>query len=92
MLWVSVSERSWEIYSAGYGIGTYDAEGCFGYLSNSLPDFKINIGLHANVWFQPDAFRPLLELHDGDHPLIDAQNNGISVSQLERWAAIMHRG
>jgi hypothetical protein len=92
VVWVSVSERSWNIYRAGYGGGTYEAEGCFGFLCNSLPDFELKSGLPANVWFLPDGHRPVVELQDAAHPLVDAQRSGIPASQIERWASIMHRG
>jgi len=90
-VWVSVSERSWDIYSAGYGAGEYKAEGCFGFLANAVPGYGGSSGLHADVWFQPDGLRPLIALHDGDHPLISAQKDGVDLAQVEQWAASIHR-
>jgi len=31
-VWMSISERSWDIYKLGFDGGTYSEEGCFGYL------------------------------------------------------------
>jgi hypothetical protein len=92
VVWLSVSEPSWHAYRAGFGGGHYPAPGCFAYLMNEIPDFEGSFGLTANVWFQPDGLRPIVELHDGDHALPVAQAQGIDISQVERWAATIHRG
>jgi len=92
IVWLSVSEQSWQAYLAGFGIGNYPEPGCFAYLMHQIPDFEGSLGLPANVWFQPDGLRPLVELQEGDHALVEAQKDGIGLSQIERWAASMHRG
>lgn len=89
-VWVSISERSWDIYRAGFGHGTYAERGCFGYLVNTIPDYPASMHLHADVMFEPDGLRPTIHLHDADHPLVAAQRDGIDVAQVERWAAAMH--
>jgi hypothetical protein len=86
-VWVSVSEASWDAYKDGFLVGEYDREGCFGYLANELPDFPDSQLLHVDVWFQPAGRRPRLTLHDVDHPLVAAQNNGIAATQIARWAS-----
>jgi hypothetical protein len=90
-VWVSVSEKSWAVYKDGYGSGSYAEQGCFGFLSNKIPDFESSTGLYTDVWFQPDGLRPLLELHETDHPLVKAQREGIDLAQIERWASMMHQ-
>jgi len=90
IVWLSVSEPSWHAYRAGFGVGTYPEPGCFAYLMHEIPDFEGSSGLPADVWFQPDGLRPLVVLHDGDHPLVKAQREGIGLPQIERWAARMH--
>ena len=92
IVWLSVSEPSWHAYRAGFGIGTYSEPGCVAYLMHEIPDFEGSLGLPVDVWFQPDGLRPLVALHDGDHPLVKAQSEGIDMPQIERWAARMHRG
>lgn len=92
IVWLSVSEQSSHSYLAGFGGGEYTEPGCFAYLMHQIPDFEGSLGLKANVWFQPDGLRPLVELQDGDHSLAKAQVQGVDLSQVERWAAIMHRG
>lgn len=91
-VWMSVSERSWDIYRNGFGDGRYETEGCFGYLMHDIPDYPGSFGLHADVWFRPDNLRPVVELHDIDHPLVLAQKGGADVAQVARWASMMHAG
>lgn len=90
-VWSSVSEKSWAVYEDGFRSGVYGEQGCFGYLSNEIPGFPARASLHANVWFQDDRMRPLMELHETDHPLYFAQRDGIDVGQVERWVALSHR-
>lgn len=90
-VWCSVSEKSWEIYKAGYGSGDYAEKGCFGFLIDRIPDLESTSNLPANLWFEPDGLRPWVELHDGPYPLVLAQREGIEPSQIERWASMMHQ-
>jgi hypothetical protein len=91
IVWLSVSQPSWRVYLDGFGTGTYPQPGCFAYLMHEIPDFEGSLGLPANIWFQPDGLLPLVELQDGHHALVKAQQEGIGLSQIERWAAGMHR-
>lgn len=90
-VWVSVSERSWDIYRTGFDSGVYGAEDCFGYLMQEVPEYEGSYHLHANVFFQPERLRPSVVLQDSEHALVAAQRNGIEVAQIERWAALSHR-
>jgi len=90
-VWCSVSEKSWEVYKAGYGGGEYSEQGCFGFLVDRIPDLETTENLPANLWYQPDGLRPVVMLHEGEHPLIRAQEQGIGMAQVERWASMMHR-
>ncbi|MEX0345786.1 MAG: DUF2199 domain-containing protein [Rhizobiaceae bacterium] len=86
-VWVSVSEASFDDYLEGWDTGTYSREGCFGYLCNELHEFPESTHLHADVEFPPADLRPLVYLHDADHPLVEAQRHGISLSLVEKIAA-----
>ncbi|MGF7005760.1 DUF2199 domain-containing protein [Aminobacter sp. BE322] len=89
-VWMSVSERSWDIYGVGFASGTYAEDGCFGYLMHDVPDYSGSMFFNADVWFQPARLRPRVALHETDHPLFLAQRDGIEPAQIERWAALMH--
>lgn len=90
-VWMSVSERSWNIYRDGYDDGQYEDDGCFGYLMHDIPEYPSSMHLHANVVFQPGKMRPRVFLQDTDHPLFAAQRDGVDVAQIERWVALTHR-
>ena len=90
-VWMSVSERSWDIYRTGFDSGVYGVEGCFGYLMQEVPDYEGSYLLHADVFFQPGNLRPSVVLQEAEHPLVAAQRHGIEVEQIERWAALSHR-
>lgn len=90
-VWMSVSERSWDVYRIGFDSGVYGEAACFGYLMHEIPDFEGSFLLHADVFFQPGKLRPNVFLQEGKHPLIAAQRQGIDVAQIERWAALVHR-
>ncbi|KQU75339.1 hypothetical protein ASC75_18490 [Aminobacter sp. DSM 101952] len=89
-VWMSLSERSWDIYREGFVSGAYAEEGCFGYLMHDVPGFPSSLFLNADVWFQPERLRPRVALHETHHPLYMAQCVGISPSQVKRWAMLMH--
>jgi hypothetical protein len=59
----------------------------FGWLDNELPIYQPSTRhLKANVHFQADNQRPLIELQRSDHPLAIEQHEGIT---LERVQAII---
>lgn len=86
-VWMSVSQKSWDIYSAGFNNGSYEVDACFGYLLNSLPGSPTSLLLHANVTFGEGKSRPVVWLHDADHPIVEAQRNGVTLGQVEEWVA-----
>jgi len=90
-VWMSVSEKSWDTYRAGFESGVYGAKGCFAYLMHEAPDYEASYRLHADVFFQPEKLRPRVALQDANHPLVAAQRRGIEVAQIERWVALSHR-
>ena len=86
-VWMSVSERSWNIYLDGYDSGDYAEEGCFGYLSNLITAYPDSFNLPADVYFRSDSLRPLVVLHEGSNPFISDQRNGMNVEVLESLLA-----
>ena len=60
----------------------------FGWLCNAIRIYQPStLGLASNVHFQPNNQRPLIGLHDGYHPLIVEQRNGITLARVEEIAA-----
>ncbi|BCG94976.1 DUF2199 domain-containing protein [Mesorhizobium sp. 131-2-1] len=90
-VWMSLSERSWNVYRDGFDSGQYEVELCFGYLMHDIPEYPSSMLMHANVVFQPGNQRPKVFLHEADHPLVAAQRDGVDVTQIERWVALSHR-
>ena len=88
-VWSSLSKASfdrltdtWDDQETPSG-GTY-----FGWLCNALPEFPDALGLPLDVVTRADL-RPTLVLHDGDHPLVVAQRNGVT-HQWVRSVAEQH--
>lgn len=86
-VWVSISEKSWDAYLAGFEDGIHAIDNCFGYLMHNLPDMPDTWHMHVTVEFQPGKQRPRIFLNQTDHPLVIAQANGVSMDQVERWVA-----
>jgi len=49
----------------------------FGWLSNEIPEFPGSLSLPLDVVTREVELRPVFELHDGDHPLVRAQREGV---------------
>jgi hypothetical protein len=86
-VWMSISEQSWNIYWIGFRSGKYAEEGCFGYLSNNISTYPNSFNLRADIYFQPDSQRPLVELHSFDHPLVHDQCHGMKIEIVEALAS-----
>jgi hypothetical protein len=63
----------------------------FGWLSNSIPGYPETVSLPLDVMTNALDLRPALVLHDGDHPLVREQRNGISWERVREIAELnMH--
>ena len=86
-VWISVSERNWDIYWEGFESGKYVEEGCFGYLSNSISVYPDSFNLPADVYFGSGNQRPKVVLHERNHPLVNDQMTGMRVEIIEALAS-----
>ncbi|MDJ0612986.1 MAG: DUF2199 domain-containing protein [Rhizobiaceae bacterium] len=86
-VWMSVSKESWNIYRRGYRSEQYEKHSCFGMLGNHLPNFGATFGMHADIEFQAEGQRPLVFLHEADHPLFYAQRDGLEIANVQRLMA-----
>lgn len=91
-VWSSLSENSFGRVCALWDDPTrVEADPYFGWLSNSLPGYPETVNLPLDVVVQEIDMRPLLVLHEGDHPLIQEQREGISMSRVREIAELnMH--
>ncbi len=60
----------------------------FGWLSNSLPGYPETLSLQVDVVTGALELRPAILLHDGDHPLIREQREGISMDRVREIAEL----
>jgi hypothetical protein len=91
-LWSSLSEASFDRIVDLWDDPRRTAEPpYFGWLSNSLPGYPETLNLKLDVETTDLDLRPLLVLHDGDHPLIAEQRVGITMDRVYEIAELnMH--
>jgi len=89
-VWMSVSEKSFKIYSAGYESEQYEVDGCFGYLMHNIPEFGDTWGLNSSIEFEQNGQRPLVYLHESDHPLVHVQQEGLDLDYIKRLVSQSH--
>lgn len=65
--------------------------GCFGYLMNDLPGTPTSLLPHADVTFGEHKARPVVWLHDAEHPLVEAQREGVTLERVASWVAAVIR-
>ena len=87
-VWSSLSERSYErVVELWEDPARVEEPPFFGWFSNSLPGYPETLNLPLDVVAQPDDLRPELVLHEGDHPLIREQRDGITLERVREIAA-----
>ncbi len=60
----------------------------FGWLSNSLPGYPDTLSLPLDVVTPALELRPSFLLHDGDHPLVREQREGITTARIRELAEL----
>ena len=88
-VWASLSQSSFDLYVKTFGSDqSTTLAPCFGWLSNVLPTFPDTLALPCTVTPRGEGKRPSIWLNKGDHPLVAAQREGISLDRaLEIIAA-----
>jgi len=92
-VWSSLSEQSFnrvvELWDDPRGV---EEERYFGWLSNSIPGYPETLNLPLEVVTRHVDLRPSFWLHDGEHPLIRDQREGITRARVREVAEqLMHR-
>lgn len=82
-VWSSLSRDSFDrIYELWDAPERVDEPAYFGWLSNSLPGYPETLNLKTDVITDSLNLRPRFVLHDGDHPLIREQRDGITIDRV----------
>ncbi len=91
-VWSTLSRKNFDIYVDGFDDSDYSDWGPWtSWFSTALADFGDTLIKPAWVQPRPDRQRPLVWLHDDDHPLSAAQRNGIKAERvLQIYAAYGH--
>lgn len=90
-VWVSLSKESFDHYVATFDDPEPHAT-YFGWFCNYLPYYENTYALKTTVRPQSSGQRPLIELEEGDHPLMVDFHQGISVAKAQAIAeALLHR-
>jgi hypothetical protein len=83
-IWVSLSEKSFQDYSANYNNPSHEGK-YFGWLSSSIPPYTFEQSVPTTVFTRKDGKRPNVIPHDDfDHPFVHDYYNGISKQEAER--------
>jgi hypothetical protein len=87
-VWSSLSETSFKrVAELWDDPRRVDEPAYFGWLSNSIADFPETLNLPLDVVTAELDLRPQLVLHDGDHPLVGAQREGVTLDWVREVAA-----
>ena len=91
-VWSSLSRKSFtRVYELWDDPKRVDEPPYFGWLSNSLPGYPETLSLPLDVVTNELDKRPSLVLHDGEHPLVGEQREGITLERAREIAEInMH--
>ncbi|MCA6451561.1 MAG: DUF2199 domain-containing protein [Chitinophagaceae bacterium] len=83
-LWVSLSEKSFQDYTANFGNINHEAK-YFGWLSNDIPEYEIpEGGIPTTVFTRKDGSRPEIIPHeDFNHQLVRDYYEGITTDEAE---------
>lgn len=82
-VWSSLSRESFDrVYELWDARERVEEPAYFGWLSNSLPGYPETLNLKTDVITDSLNLRPRFVLHDGDHPLIREQREGITIDRI----------
>ena len=84
-IWVSLSEKSFQDYSANFGKADHQAR-YFGWFSNNIPEYEVTEGsIPTTVFTRQNGLRPEIVPHENfDHQLVRDYYEGITKTEAER--------
>ncbi|MGL4242902.1 MAG: DUF2199 domain-containing protein [Beijerinckiaceae bacterium] len=87
-IWAEVSRATFGAYFKSLEDPSAAAPVMIGTFANQINGFAATLGQPCTVRARPGAFRPLVTLNDGNHPLAQAQLRGVTLDRLlELYAA-----
>lgn len=90
--WVSVSRKSFKrILELWTAEDLDDEPPKFGWFSNHISSYPETLNLKANLLLRNRNRRPSIVLEPTDHPLVNEQHEGISLSRVEEIIAVGRR-
>ena len=88
-VWSSLSAESFDrVFELWDDPRRTDEPAYFGWLSNSLPGYPETLNLPVDVITAALELRPTIVLHEGDHPLIREQREGITMERVREIAEL----
>ena len=92
-VWSSLSEDSFRrVVDLWDDPGRVEEPPYFGWFSNSLPGYPETLSLPVDVVIEELEQRPSLVLHDGEHPLVREQRDGITMERVREIAELNMHG
>ena len=85
-VWSSLSEQSYNRVLEVWDDPPADEPPYFGWLSSSIGGYPDTLSLPLDVVTRSANLRPTFRLHDGDHPLIRDQREGITLADAREVA------
>jgi hypothetical protein len=93
LVWVSLSRQNFErTLTLWHKPGRESEPPYFGWLSTQLPVYPSTLNLQTSVHTMPVGDRPTIIVRDEEHPLVQEQRQGISLSQLQKIAEQLLHG
>lgn len=87
-VWAQVDQESFDYYQAHWHISSVAGLMPFsGRLSGGLAAYSESDQLRVSIHLQPNNQRPLFVVEDQDHPLNQAQQQGITLHDVEAFVA-----
>lgn len=83
-IWVSLSEKSFDDYSANFKNENHETQ-YFGWLCNNIPEYEQTLAIPTTVFTKKGNNRPEIVPHqDFDHPFVLDYYNGITKNEAEK--------
>lgn len=91
-VWVSLSEKSFNNYIENYDDKNFEG-GCFGWLSNYIPDYEFDEAIPTDVFIDNKIGRPFIYPHEScEHPFVKDFYSGISKEEAEKRIDVVLNG